>query len=113
MSPGTLRPDFQSSLLASRIQGQVVGLAAAGDEIDDQLITSTSLASTTLGIQGKKVDTENLYTLSGRTLTKALATTVFDQWPSIHVSNNNRNALNELYDKATDTFPETKSTTSL
>ena len=66
---------------------------------------NTPVESATLGIQGKKVDTENLYTLSGRTLTKALATTVFDQWPSIHVSNNNRNALNELYDKATDTFP--------
>jgi len=70
---------------------------------------NTPVESTTLGIQGKKVDTENLYTLSGRTLTKALATTVFDQWPSIHVSNNNRNALNELYDKATDTFPGDRS----
>lgn len=76
---------------------------------DDAKNPNTPVVSTTLGIQGKKVDTENLYTLSGRTLTKALATTVFDQWPSIHVSNNNRNALNELYDKATDTFPGDRS----
>ena len=54
---------------------------------------------------GKRVDTENLYTLDGYTLTKAPAATVFEQWTGIHVNNNNAHPLNELYDVESNSFP--------
>jgi len=54
--------------------------------------------NSSLGTVGKTVNTENLYTLSFRTLTKAPATEVFNQWPDIHKSNTNIDPLNELCD---------------
>ena len=91
-------------LVDVQMQGKVTDYR--GVEVDHPL-------GSKLGTVGKNVNTENLYTLShgtginsAATLTKAPASTVFDQWSQWNQNNTNANVLNELYDVTTNTFPD-------